>query len=62
MSISSPIPSTMISTGITTAAESRMNSQAWGRKTRRESPEERSHVARLAELKLIHAAAPASSR
>ena len=28
VSISSPIPSTMISTGITTAAESRMNSQA----------------------------------
>ena len=28
VSISSPIPSTMISTGITTAAESRMNSHA----------------------------------
>ncbi len=62
MSISSPIPSTISSTGTTTAADSRMNSQAWRTKTAQRVAEERSHVARLPELQLIHAAAPASSR
>ena len=46
----------MISTGITTAAESRMNSQAWREEDAQRVAEERSHVARLPELKLIHAA------
>ena len=62
MSISSPMPSTISSAGTTTAAHSRMKSQAWRPKTRERVPEQRSHVALLPELELIHAAAPASSR